>query len=161
MAGVSTRSSATASLTKADTPVHPMPVKGPPMVAPSQFGSRYVSRILSKDDHLSGIGVTARPRATYPERCGRAALFLRGLAPDGVYRATPVTRGAGELLPHRFTITCALRRGPSAVCFLLHCPSGCPAWVLPSVVPCGVRTFLSRLSRPRSPYQLASNGSGL
>ena len=28
-----------------------------------------------------------------------------GLAPGGVYRATPVTRGAGGLLPHRFTLT--------------------------------------------------------
>jgi len=33
-------------------------------------------------------------------------------------------------------------QGPSAVCSLLHCPSGCPAWVLPSILPCGVRTFL-------------------
>jgi len=32
--------------------------------------------------------------------------FLLGLAPDGVYRARPVTRPAGELLPHRFTLTC-------------------------------------------------------
>jgi len=32
--------------------------------------------------------------------------------------------------------------GPSAVCSLLHCPSGRPAWVLPSILPCGVRTFL-------------------
>ena len=29
------------------------------------------------------------------------------LAPSGVYLATPVTRGAGALLPHRFTLTCA------------------------------------------------------
>jgi len=50
-------------------------------------------------------------------RLGRAALerlrrpgllrapALLGLAPGGVYLATPVTRGAGELLPHRFTLT--------------------------------------------------------
>ncbi len=31
--------------------------------------------------------------------------FLLGLAPDGVYQAGPVTRSAGELLPHRFTLT--------------------------------------------------------
>ncbi len=30
---------------------------------------------------------------------------LFGLAPDGVYRARSVTRPAGELLPHRFTLT--------------------------------------------------------
>src|SRR4051794_12451832 len=31
---------------------------------------------------------------------------------------------------------------PSAVCFLLRSPAGHPDWVLPSTVPCGVRTFL-------------------
>ena len=31
--------------------------------------------------------------------------FLLGLAPDGVYQATRVTSDAGELLPHRFTLT--------------------------------------------------------
>jgi len=35
----------------------------------------------------------------------RANFFLLGLAPNGVYRARPVTRPAGELLPHRFTLT--------------------------------------------------------
>ena len=30
---------------------------------------------------------------------------LFGLAPDGVCRAKPVTRPAGELLPRRFTLT--------------------------------------------------------
>ena len=43
-----------------------------------------------------------------------------------------------------------------AVCFLCHCPSGCPDRVLPGALPCGVRTFLSpssfglRRSRPAS-----------
>jgi hypothetical protein len=40
-----------------------------------------------------------------------AAAALLGLAPGGVYRATPVTRGAGELLPHRFTLTGTVRSG--------------------------------------------------
>jgi len=31
---------------------------------------------------------------------------------------------------------------PSAVSFLWHCPAGRPDWVLPSTLPCGVRTFL-------------------
>src|SRR5690606_2475001 len=45
-------------------------------------------------------------------KLGRAALqrFLSGLAPGGVYRATPVTRCAGGLLHHRFTLA-ALARG--------------------------------------------------
>src|ERR1700731_2258434 len=34
------------------------------------------------------------------------------------------------------------RSSPSAVCSLWHCPAGRPDWVLPSTVPCGVRTFL-------------------
>ncbi|AGL15314.1 hypothetical protein L083_1804 [Actinoplanes sp. N902-109] len=36
---------------------------------------------------------------------GLAARALLGLAPGGVYLATPVARGAGGLLPHRFTLT--------------------------------------------------------
>lgn len=41
---------------------------------------------------------------------GRAALkrVLSGLAPGGVYLAFPVTREAGGLLHHRFTLTCCL-----------------------------------------------------
>jgi len=35
----------------------------------------------------------------------RANSLLFGLAPNGVYQARPVTRPAGELLPHRFTLT--------------------------------------------------------
>jgi len=85
--------------------------------------------------------------AAYPGRNGRAALSLLGLAPGGVYQAAPVTRDAGGLLHHRFTLACALR--PSAVCSLLHYPSGRPAWGLSSTLPCGVRTFLGlRRGRP-------------
>ena len=43
---------------------------------------------------------TRKPRAEPPSN---ASLF--GLAPDGVYQATPVTRDTGELLPHLFTLT--------------------------------------------------------
>src|SRR5690606_31570324 len=61
-------------------------------------------------------------------RLGRATLeHLRSrtlanatfdLAPGGVYRAAPVTRGAGALLPHRFTLTTqpAKGRGRSVLC---------------------------------------------
>jgi hypothetical protein len=46
---------------------------------------------------------------------GRAALdrALSGLAPGGVYRAAPVTRHAGGLLHHLFTLTAP--RGPKPV----------------------------------------------
>ena len=37
----------------------------------------------------------------------------------------------------------ALPERPSAVCFLCHCPSSCPARALPGALPFGVRTFLS------------------
>jgi len=65
-------------------------------------------------------------------RLGRAALErlrtasvpgrrLFDLAPGGVYRAVPVTRGAGGLLHHRFTLTGDPR--VPAVCSLWHCPA--------------------------------------
>ena len=46
---------------------------------------------------------------------------LLDLAPGGVYLAGPVTRPAGELLPHRFTLT-ARTEAREAVYFLLHFP---------------------------------------
>ncbi|RDI50079.1 hypothetical protein DFR68_106517 [Nocardia mexicana] len=110
-------------------------------------------------DHPSGCTVAGHlERST--RRLGRAALeHLRSrtpgnaafdLAPGGVYRAAPVTRGAGALLPHRFTLTGA--RAP-AVCFLWHCPAGHPGLPLTTALLCGVRTFLGdrrRHSRARS-----------
>src|SRR5262245_2429833 len=80
---------------------------------PAVVVSRPVRRILCR--HLrAGGGHPSRPavarRLQRPTRgYGRAALPLLGLAPDGVYRATRVTPGAGALLPHRFTLTCASR----------------------------------------------------
>src|SRR5690349_8786704 len=88
--------------------------------------SRPVRRILWPVTFVAGGGHPSRPavadRLMRPtRRIGRAALepcagrglavaALLGLAPGGVYRATPVTRGAGELLPHRFTLTGVRRR---------------------------------------------------
>src|SRR5215207_826428 len=69
-----------------------------------------------------------------------------GLAPGGVYLAAPVTRSAGELLPHRFTLTrtstvivgeqarSRLGRRPLAVCFLWHCPARRRGWPLATTV---------------------------
>jgi len=42
------------------------------------------------------------------------------------------------------------RTSPSAVCSLLHFPAGHPDWALPSILPCGVRTFLGRITTPKS-----------
>ena len=80
--------------------------------------SKPVSRIL----YLSALGRAAiihlgcplpNSSSDLPEtacRCRQMSglLILRdslfGLAPRGVYLAAPVTRHAGELLPHRFTL---------------------------------------------------------
>jgi hypothetical protein len=64
---------------------------------------------------------------------------LFGLSPGGVYKASPVTRRTGALLPHLFTLTPP--RG-GAVSFLLHFPSRFRDSTLWSTLPCGVRTFL-------------------
>jgi len=65
-------------------------------------------------DHFSRTAVarrlqqpTRRLVRNGPFRDGPCGPFcpLLGLAPDGVCRARPVTRPAGELLPHRFTLT--------------------------------------------------------
>ncbi len=90
---------------------------------------------------------------------------LFGLAPDGVYRARPVTRPAGELLPHRFTLTAAQpprrpgRGGLFSVALSLSVsirprPRGreeerSGRWALPTIAPCGVRTFLRVSTRSR------------
>lgn len=57
-------------------------------------------------------------------------ISLFDLAPRGVYLATPVTKRAGELLPHRFTHH-RLRR---LVCSLLHLSSLGPVVRRPDVI---------------------------
>jgi hypothetical protein len=79
-----------------------------------------------------------------------------GLASGGVCRAIPVTRDAGALLPHRFTLTTARM----AVCFLWHFPAGHPGLPLATTLLCEVRTFLDaplvpkNQRTPRPPGQL-------
>ncbi len=70
--------------------------------------------------------------------------FRFDLAPGGVCLAKPVTRPAGELLPHRFTLTArdVKKDASGAVYFLLHFPWSCDRWALPTTVSCGARTFL-------------------
>ncbi len=78
------------------------------------------------------------------------------LAPGGVYQAAPVTRGAGGLLPHRFTLTApAAETSVAAVCFLWHFPAGHPGLPLTTTLLCGARTFLGSGFPPtRPPSQL-------
>ncbi len=77
--------------------------------------SRPIRRVLSHrsgGSHPSTTCVAARLQR--PTRMlGRAALerILSGLAPGGVYPAAPVAGDAGELLPHRFTLTAPVARG--------------------------------------------------
>ncbi len=84
--------------------------------------------------------------ATYPEALdgpsSNASLF--GLAPDGVYLASHVTMGTGELLPHPFTLTSSLRKRRFAFCGTClrvtptgRYPASCPAeFGLSSSAPC-------------------------
>ena len=70
----------------------------------------------------------------------RCSLF--NLSPDGVYLAGLVTQSAGELLPHRFTLTLDKINLAKAVYFLLHFPGPRGRWALPITVFSGARTFL-------------------
>src|SRR5664279_4655036 len=71
----------------------------------------------------------------------RSGRRLLDLAPGGVYLAVPVTRDAGGLLHHRFTLTGTPEGGP-AVCSLWHCPAAHAGLPLTTTLPCGARTFL-------------------
>src|ERR1700742_4751451 len=78
---------------------------------------------------------------------------LLGLASGGVCRAIPVTRNAGALLPHRFTLTTTR----VAVYFLWHFPASHLGLPLAITLLCEVRTFLDSLlnqCEPRSPSQI-------
>jgi hypothetical protein len=111
------------------------------------LGSRPVSRILSRVAiHLCGYPAPRRAASAEPVR----------LAPDGVWRAGPVARAAGGLLPHRFTLT-GRDSGDSrpAVCFLCHFPSAFAASLAgascPAVSGLSSTAPLSRAAPPRSP----------
>jgi len=94
------------------------------------------------DDHSSSAAVTdgiKQPTRKHGRAVLNASLF--GLAPGGVYRASDVSTGPGELLPHPFTLTC-LRRGydrRSPLCGTF--PRVAPAGRYPA--PCPVEPGLS------------------
>lgn len=67
-------------------------------------------------------------------------VFLFGLAPDGVYHALYVTITGGELLPRHFTLA-----GKPGGIFSVALSTGRPVFALRTILPCGVRTFLSGL----------------
>src|SRR5439155_22735953 len=111
-------------------------------------------------DHLSRrsnerCGACALARPT--RELGRAVLerSLLGLAPGGAYRAGPVARSAGELLPHRFTLASS-----EAVCSLWRFPRFAPSGCYPA--PCPAESGLSssgRQDRPRPPGRLLNDPS--
>ena len=70
----------------------------------SVFPRRYRRGTSGHPSTSAVAGALQRPTRAL----GRAALkrALSGLAPGGVYLAFPVTREAGGLLHHRFTLTC-------------------------------------------------------
>ncbi len=110
-------------------------------------GSRAISRVLFfPRGEAAAIPLGLQLPATsssLPEDNSRAGfyVFLFGLAPDGVYLTGAVTGLPGELLPHRFTLTCACTGGLLSVALSVDHST----WGLPSVLPCGARTFLSVL----------------
>jgi hypothetical protein len=91
-------------------------------------------------------------------RLRRRKRNLFGLAPGGVYQATPIARGTGELLPHLFTLiptfalyTMRCRAFVGTVFFLWHFPYPRLKFkrrqsVLRTTLPCGARTFLPSLT---------------
>ncbi len=116
--------------------------------------SRDVSRILCPtkwgEGHSSGRTVACSLwRPTREIGAGHSSSPLFGLAPHGVCRAAGVAAGAGGLLPHRFTVAGTGRSPAPAVYSLLHFPSRRRDWELPSVLPWGVRTFLSEVTPER------------
>ena len=83
-----------------------------------------------------------------PGSLGRAPLALPYLALlRAGFSRPPAHAEAGGLLPHHFTLTLPRKGGM----FLCHFPSGRPAWVLPSALPVGARTFLPEQVRSGHP----------
>ena len=113
---------------------------------PEQSVSRvlFLSQVTlaSGGDHSSRTAVTdglKRPTRKH----GRAALdaSLLGLAPGGVYLASDVTAGPGELLPHPFTLTCHSLRSGRRTSLCGTFPGVTPAGRYPA--PCPVEPGLS------------------
>ncbi len=96
---------------------------------------------------------------------GRAVLTLLGLAPGGACRAARVTPGAGALLPHRFTLTCAPdprtgRHRRSALCcaVLRVAPTG--GYPAPCPVESGRSSNQSRWPAATRPTRCADQSKG-
>ena len=101
-----------------------------------------VSPVSRGGDHLSGPPVARRhERSTRKSRTGSPYSLagnasLCDLAPGGVCQASPVARGSGGLLPHRFTLALA---GGLLFCGTFHGVAPCPL----SGPPCPLEPGLS------------------
>ncbi len=101
-----------------------------------------VSPVPRGGDHFSGPMIAHRhKRSTRKSRTGRpyslaGSASLCDLAPGGVCQASPVARGSGGLLPHRFTLTLA---GGLLFCGTVHGVAPCPL----SGPPCPLEPGLS------------------
>src|ERR671919_1457908 len=115
------------------------------------FLSRPVSRILSRATIHLGRRFPGGSSSAPGSSAGRLVAEPVRLAPDGVWRAAVSPRRWWALTPPFHPYLRRLRRdsrSPVAVSFLCHFPSAFAAWGFPSVLPCGVRTFLGPLARP-------------
>lgn len=115
------------------------------------------------DGHLSWHARHRAAPRTLPGRGpGRPIAPLFALAPDGVYQAAALPRRWWSLTPpfQLFPLRAeSARRWESS--FLRHFPSGCPAWPLASILPCGARTFLTPAPERRSRDRLARFARGI
>lgn len=122
-----------------------------------KVGSRLISRVLFR---FRGDSHSSRPAIAHwlkqPTRSLTRAVLcgsLFGLAPGGVYLATNCCQPHGALLPHPFTLTCALlflrKERSSAVFSLLHLSWACAPQALPGTLLYGARTFLPSVSLHR------------
>src|SRR5688572_16125663 len=125
-----------------------------PLSGPSARGESACKPDSVEDDHPSGHTVADVLMRPTRDLIDGPPTSLLGLAPGGVCRAIAVACDAGELLPHRFTLACALsghRRFALCCTFRRVTPPGCyPA-------PRPVESGLSSVSRPRSPGGLTTS----
>ena len=126
-------------------------------IAPFRMGAgESVCRRSSVREVVADVSLGDHPSKRPTRRCrnrsfgGRAAPTPTAWPCTGWgLPAATVARRTGALLPHRFTLACARRAGPSAVCSLLPCPRGRPRLSRLSILPCGAPTFLDRVPARR------------
>jgi len=125
--------------------------------------SQPISRVLSRT--VIHLGLTSlQASSNLPESSASSTVgFLFGLAPSGVYHATNCYQLRGALLPHPFTLTCAIalykrKRGHrrSTLCCTfrrLTPPRGYLAL-------CPMEPGLSSPTHPISPMEISRKRSG-